>query len=133
MIVEQIQKSLVEVYDAWKSGLQFSDQEAAHLSPPLLLSVTDEYCNAERRILLFGQETLAGDGIAASRQNIQITLRTGSFLRWSRWPSFCRTPTVLKICAGLIRLSASRNIKRITTNHHFGGLFVRFKRGRVPE
>ncbi len=57
MIVEQIQKNLVDVYDAWKSGLQFSDQEAAHLSPPLLLSVTDEYCNAERRILLFGQET----------------------------------------------------------------------------
>ena len=57
MDYEQVQKSLLHSYVEWKAGLQFSPEEAASLSPPLLLSVTEDYCKAEKRIIVFGQET----------------------------------------------------------------------------
>jgi hypothetical protein len=38
--------------------LRFSNEESSSLSAPLLLNITEEYCRAERRVLLIGQETL---------------------------------------------------------------------------
>jgi len=51
------QAKLLRLYADWKSTIQFSREEAERLSPPLLLHVTEEYCRAETRILLLGQET----------------------------------------------------------------------------
>ena len=51
------QTKLESLYADWKSTVQFSTDEARNLSAPLLLNVTEEYCQAERRVLFIGQET----------------------------------------------------------------------------
>jgi hypothetical protein len=54
---EEMNQRLQEAYADWKRSLQFAADDAAQLSPPLLLSVPPAYIEAERRILFFGQET----------------------------------------------------------------------------
>jgi hypothetical protein len=53
----EVQIQLEALYADWKATLRLSKEEAASLSPPLLLHVTDDYCRAEQRVLLYGQET----------------------------------------------------------------------------
>ena len=55
------QQKLEETYDRWKAGLKIDSGEASHISPPLLLSVTDSFEKAQRRILFVGQETYGWD------------------------------------------------------------------------
>ena len=52
-----VQSRLEALYATWKAALQFTKEECGNLSPPLLLHVTEDYCQAVRRILLLGQET----------------------------------------------------------------------------
>ena len=54
---EEMNQRLQEAYADWKRSLQFAADDAAQLSPPLLLSVPPGYIEADRRILFFGQET----------------------------------------------------------------------------
>jgi hypothetical protein len=54
---QDVQTKLETLYADWKARLHFSKDESDSLSPPLLLRVTEEYCRAERRVLLFGKET----------------------------------------------------------------------------
>lgn len=54
---EEMQEQLQAIYVDWKRSLRLGDDVAGQLSPPLLLSVPPAYINAERRILVFGQET----------------------------------------------------------------------------
>jgi hypothetical protein len=58
---EEIQQQLQVAYADWKRSLHLENEVAAHLSPPLLLSVPPGYTNARRRILVFGQETYRWD------------------------------------------------------------------------
>jgi hypothetical protein len=51
------QIKLQALYADWRGTLRFTKEEADSLSPPLLLHLNEEYCRAERRILLLGQET----------------------------------------------------------------------------
>jgi hypothetical protein len=51
------QANLSSLYANWKTSLQFSKAEAESLGAPLLLHVTEEYCLAAKRVLIFGQET----------------------------------------------------------------------------
>ena len=53
---ESVQDELAALYQDWRAGLD-SSKQVDGLSPPLLLSVSDDYCQAERRIVVFGQET----------------------------------------------------------------------------
>ena len=52
-----LQARLEALYADWKATLQFTKEEANSLGSPLLLHVTKDYCLAERRVLLLGQET----------------------------------------------------------------------------
>jgi hypothetical protein len=52
-----IQANLSAQYTKWKNTIRFSKEQAEQLSPPLLLHVTEDYCRAEIRVLLLGQET----------------------------------------------------------------------------
>jgi hypothetical protein len=51
------QTKLAALYRDWRATLQFTNEQADALSPPLLLRVTPEYCRADRRVLMLGQET----------------------------------------------------------------------------
>jgi hypothetical protein len=53
----KIQTKLNTAYDTWKAELTARQANFAGFGPPLLLSVTEEYCQAETRIIVFGQET----------------------------------------------------------------------------
>lgn len=52
-----VQSKLEQLYRQWKTTIQVDKDEVGNLSPPLLLHVTEEYCRAPRRVLVFGQET----------------------------------------------------------------------------
>ncbi len=52
-----LQARLEALYADWKATLKFTNEEANSLGSPLLLHVTKDYCLAERRVLLLGQET----------------------------------------------------------------------------
>jgi hypothetical protein len=57
MDYHEVQKKLEALYSDWKATLRLSDEEADSLFPPYLLSVTEDYCRADRRVLVYGQET----------------------------------------------------------------------------
>jgi hypothetical protein len=57
MNYEDVQARLLSSYRAWKNSIHFNNEDANSLGPPLLLHVTEEYCRAEKRILVIGQET----------------------------------------------------------------------------
>ena len=57
MDYREVQKKLEALYSDWKATLRLSDEEADSLFPPYLLSVTEDYCRADRRVLVYGQET----------------------------------------------------------------------------
>jgi hypothetical protein len=52
-----IQQQLASAYSEWKQGLDLNDLPLERMSPPILLQVTDRYCDADIRIIVFGQET----------------------------------------------------------------------------
>ena len=54
---QEMQRRLESLYSDWKAALRFTVEEAHSLVPPFLLYVTDDYCRAERRVLVYGQET----------------------------------------------------------------------------
>ena len=55
------QAKLLKVYHNWKKDLKVSPENASEFSPPLLLGVTEEYCRAQTRVLIIGQETFGWD------------------------------------------------------------------------
>ena len=61
MKADQVQKELKTIYDEWRVFLQLQAIGASQLSPPLLLSVSESYTSAKRRILFVGQETYGWD------------------------------------------------------------------------
>jgi hypothetical protein len=54
---EQTQGQLLSVYDHWKSNFDSIGLVAEDFSPPLLLNVTNDYCAASTKIMVYGQET----------------------------------------------------------------------------
>ncbi len=54
---KDLQARLEALYTSWKATLQFTNEEAGSLGSPMLLHVTKDYCQAEQRVLLLGQET----------------------------------------------------------------------------
>ena len=65
-----VQNRLEDLYANWKTTLRIDGEEAGNLSPPLLLYVSETYCRAKRRILLFGQETCGWEW----NRNLQVVL-----------------------------------------------------------
>ena len=57
MKADQLQRELEVVYSEWKASLRLQTSEASQLSPPLLLSISEAYTSAKRRLLFVGQET----------------------------------------------------------------------------
>lgn len=53
----EMQKNLEAVYRDWKRALSLDEALVPNLTPPLLLSVPEEYAKARRRVIFFGQET----------------------------------------------------------------------------
>ncbi len=56
-IKDRMQCDLMSAYRHWADRLERDNPLASDLSPPFLLSVTDRYVAAQRRILVVGQET----------------------------------------------------------------------------
>lgn len=55
---ENVQKTLNTLYEKFKCEVSLPVDLAARASPPLLLSVSDTWVDAQRRVLVVGQETL---------------------------------------------------------------------------
>ena len=53
----QVQKQLVSAYRLWKAHFESNSIPVEDLSPPLLLNVTNDYCNAPVKIVVYGKET----------------------------------------------------------------------------
>ena len=56
-----VQNSLNSLYEKFKNEVSLPAELAERASPPLLLSVSDKWVNAEKRVLVVGQETLGWD------------------------------------------------------------------------
>jgi hypothetical protein len=54
---DQVQRKLESAYHRWKENFDAKDVTAEDFSPPLLLQVTDNYCRAPLRIVVYGKET----------------------------------------------------------------------------
>jgi hypothetical protein len=54
---DEVNERLASAYHRWKADFDAKDLSVEHFSPPLLLNVTDEYCNAPLKVLVYGQET----------------------------------------------------------------------------
>jgi len=57
MKLDDVNSKLRGLYGQWKINTSFTDEQAASLSPPLLLHATDEYLSSKIRVIVFGQET----------------------------------------------------------------------------
>ena len=66
---QDMNQRLQEAYADWKRSLQFAEDDAAKLSPPLLLSVPPGYTEADRRILFFGRETFGWEWTRKLRED----------------------------------------------------------------
>lgn len=55
---DKTQKTLNSLYEKFKSDICLPAALSERASPPLLLSVSDKWVNAKRRVLIVGQETL---------------------------------------------------------------------------
>jgi hypothetical protein len=75
---QRLQNDLELMYSSWKANIKFSEDHARLLGPPLLIHVTDDYCYAEKRILVVGQETFEWGFYNEKRQS--------SFLRYQQKP-----------------------------------------------
>jgi hypothetical protein len=53
----ETQSSLDAAYESWKQTLLRSSIEAHRFGPPILMSVTPEYCVARSKVIVYGQET----------------------------------------------------------------------------
>lgn len=53
----EVQTELVSAYQRWKAGFDAKDLTVDDFSPPLLLNLTDNYCVAPLKIIVYGQET----------------------------------------------------------------------------
>jgi hypothetical protein len=54
---QEIQSKLGGVYRRWKSQFDPKGLNLDEFSPPLLLAVTNDYCRAQMKIVVYGQET----------------------------------------------------------------------------
>ncbi|MEE1920505.1 hypothetical protein V0R50_08640 [Pseudomonas sp. 148P] len=55
---DNVQGSLNSLYENFKNNVSLPEHLAVRASPPLLLSVSDKWVNAKKRVLVVGQETL---------------------------------------------------------------------------
>ncbi len=54
----EMQKQLIECYEAFKASNDFDDSLSGELTAPLLLSVTERWQASKPRVLVIGQETM---------------------------------------------------------------------------
>jgi hypothetical protein len=66
---KNVQAELHSAYSEWRETLRLNLENGGDLSSPLLLSVTEDFCNAERRIMVFGQETFGWEWNSNLRKN----------------------------------------------------------------
>jgi len=55
---QRIQNDLESMYSTWKNKIELGEDHLRLLGAPFLTHVTEDYCNAENRVLVIGQETL---------------------------------------------------------------------------
>jgi hypothetical protein len=58
---DRTQKQLISAYKHWKSVFNPEGLKPEDFSPPLLLNVTEEYCKARMKIIVYGKETAGWD------------------------------------------------------------------------
>jgi hypothetical protein len=76
----QVQTALVSTYQRWKSGFDARGITVEHFSPPLLLNLTDDYCDAPIKIVFCGQETTGWTHLYSNNWPFKDLLTFGDFL-----------------------------------------------------
>src|SRR6185312_13451499 len=108
------------LYTGWKGTLRFSTEEGSNLSPPLLLNVTADYCQAERRVLFFGQETYGWDWDSNLQKNYPLYPNPWPFCDIRNCSDFLAYPESVKaLCRGYKEFKFSV-INRKTVGVHSG-------------
>lgn len=66
---DQVQQQLMSAYQKWKACFQVEGLTLGDFSPPLLLAVTEDYCRASKKIIVYGQQTAGWSWTDLSEKN----------------------------------------------------------------
>jgi hypothetical protein len=105
----QVQKQLISAYQHWKSAFNSRGLTVEEFSPPLLLNVTEEYCKARIKIIVFGQQTAGWDWTNRLKESFPKYPTNWPFQNLSTFADFLNNDDAIEgLCWGYREFSCAK-------------------------